>query len=160
MSQAASRKSSNVPAIMNSMSSGCAAMARARGRFVLATCDFANTHRPSLVCGPVRCRHHSMCHERIAETRQRHLFAALQRIKECLELRLIGMIADIAAIEQLHREVAPGVAIQSCQLLRMELVVENAAFAPDKMRVEVVGLQTIDHRRALPNASILELQDR
>src|SRR6185436_14087298 len=140
MSQPASRRSSSVPAIMNSMSSGWAAIAKARGRSLLLTGDFANAHRPSFTGRLVRSRHHPMRGECVAETRQRHVFATFQGVEERLELREIWMIANVAAIEQLHRQLAPGVTVQSSQLLRVKLVVENAAFAAHEMRVEVVRL--------------------
>ena len=49
--------------------------------------------------------------------------------------------------------------VQAAELLRVELVVEDAAFAADEMRVEVVGLEAIDDRRALADRAVRELQD-
>ena len=73
----------------------------------------------------------------------------VERVEERLELRLVRMIGDVAAVEHLHRQLAPGVAVQAVELLRVELVVEQAAFAADEVRVEVVGLQAVHHRGAL-----------
>src|SRR3954471_20674161 len=98
--------------------------------------------------------------KRIRETRERHLFAALQGIEERLELGLVRMIADVAAVEHFHRQIAPRMAVQPRQLLRVEFVVENAPLASDEMRVKVVWLQAIDDGRALAHAAIPELQDR
>src|SRR6187551_958437 len=50
-------------------------------------------------------------------------------------------------------------AVQAGELLRMKLVVEQTAFAANEVCVEVVGLQTIDDRRRLADAAVLELQN-
>src|SRR3954469_9779377 len=173
---------------MTSMSSGCAATASTRlaplapearlaplaplapkaplaplapkAPLLLLIRDFGNLDHPPFGGGPVGRRHDAMRDERIVEAGERHLFTALERVEECLELRLVWMIADVAAVEHLHRQLAPGVPIQAGQLLRMKLVVENASLAADQMRVEVIRLQAIDHCRAFSNAAILELQNR
>ena len=50
--------------------------------------------------------------------------------------------------------------VQAGQFHRVKLVVEDRAFAADEVRVEIVRLKAIDHRRALPHGAALEAQDR
>jgi hypothetical protein len=71
-------------------------------------------------------------------------FPSSQRVEERLELRLVGMIAHVAAIEHLHAERGPRVLVQAPEFLAVEFVVEDAALATDKVGVEVVRLETID----------------
>src|SRR6266550_818027 len=149
---------------MNSMSSGCAAIATARRTMSFDTrrlvrWDLRQLHRPSLRSGPVGGGDDPVRREPVAEAGERHVFPLVQRVEKRLELCLVGMITYIAAVEELHREVAPGIPIQACQLLGMELVVEDAAVASHEVRVKVVGLKTIDDRRALAHAAIAELED-
>ena len=101
-----------------------------------------------------------MGHERVGEARERHVFPLLERVEERLKLRHIWVVADVAAVEELHREIAPRVSIQAGELLRVKLVVEDAAFTPDQVGVEVVGLQAVDDRRGLADTPVPELQDR
>src|SRR4051812_1161629 len=98
--------------------------------------------------------------KRIRETRERHLFAALKGIEERLELGLVRMIADVAAVEHFHRQIAPRVPVQPRQLLRVKFVIENAPLAADEMSVKVIWLQAVNDRGALPGAAAPELQDR
>ena len=86
--------------------------------------------------------------------------AGVERVEERLELRLVRMIADVAAIEHLHRQLAPCVPVQAGELLRVKLVVEHAALAADEVGVEVVRLQAIDDRGAFADGAVLELQER
>ena len=90
-----------------------------------------------------------MCLIRVGETGQRHFFTGCQRVEESLELCLIRMIADVAAIEHLHRELRPRVLVEAAKLLAVEFVIENGALAADQVRVEVVRLEAINDCRAL-----------
>src|SRR3954464_15740296 len=108
---------------MNSMSSGCAAMASTRaldGVCRLLCRDFGNLHHSSFFNRRVCRLHHAMCRKRIRETRERHLLTALQGVKERLELSQVRVIADVAAVEELHRQFAPRMPIQPRQLLRVK----------------------------------------
>src|SRR4051812_19560654 len=106
------------------------APALARGRplppvalLLLLIRDLGNLDRPAFGGGLVGRCHHAMRCERIVEAGEPHLGAALQRVEECLELRLVWMIADVAAVEQLHRQFAPVLTVESGELLRMKLVI-------------------------------------
>src|SRR4051812_45049881 len=97
--------------------------------------------------------------ERVGEAGERHVAPGIERVEKRLKLRQVRMIADVAAVEELHRQIAPRIPVQSRQLLRMELVVQQAAFAAHQMRMKVVGLQTIDDGRALADAAVRELEN-
>src|SRR6266850_7118088 len=92
----------------------------------------------------------------VGQAGQRHFLAGTERGEEGLELRLIRMIGDIAGVEQLHGQITPLRLVQRAELRRMKLVVEQAAFAADEVDVEIVRLQTINRRRALAHAPVLE----
>ena len=94
----------------------------------------------------------------LGEARQRHLDAGIEGVEEGLELGLVGMVADVAGIEELHGERAPGMPV-GMELLRMEAVVEEASLAPHQMRVEVVGLEAVDDRRRLADSPPLEVEE-
>ena len=96
-------------------------------------------------------RNDAVRREAILEARERHVLPGVERVEERLELGLVRMIGDVAAVEHLHRQLAPGVAVEAVELLRVEAVVEQAAFAADQVGVEVVGLQAIHDGGALPH---------
>src|SRR3954468_13423293 len=102
--------------------------------------NFRDPHRALLRRRLVRRSHHPMRDERIVKAGERHIAPGIERIEKCLELRLIRMVADVAAIEHLHRQLAPLIPIQPGERLRMKLVDENAPFAADQMCVKVVRL--------------------
>lgn len=95
----------------------------------------------------------------IGEARERHFFSFVERIEERIELSLIRMIRDISRIEQLHRQIAPGMLVRF-QFHRVKLVIEQAAFAAYEMSMEIIRLQTIHNRRALADRAIFEFQNR
>ncbi len=95
----------------------------------------------------------------VGETGERHVFARVGGVEEGLELRGVRMIRDVAGIEHLHREIAPGVLVR-LQFHRVKLVVEQTAFAAAQVRVEIVRLQTINDRRAFADLAAFEFQDR
>ena len=95
----------------------------------------------------------------VAETRERHVLALVERIKEGLELGLVRVIADVAGIQHLHREAAP-LGLVGLQLGGVELVIEDAAMAAHEVGVEVIGLEAVDDRGAFADGAVLELQNR
>jgi len=95
----------------------------------------------------------------VCKARQGHLLALIQRVEESFELGLVGMIGDVSGIEHLHSEVAPGVFVRG-ELHRVELVIQQAAFAAHEVSVEIVGLKAIDDGGAFADAAILEFHYR
>src|SRR5690242_2300520 len=88
---------------MNSMSSGWAAMAMAVGSG-MELLEFNRTIFPGR---KIRREHGPMRWQRGVERRQRHVLTPIHRIEKRLKLRLVGVIGNVAGIEQLHREFAP-----------------------------------------------------
>ncbi len=70
------------------------------------------------------------------------------------------MVRHVARVYQRRAQLAPDVLVQAAELRGVKLVVQNAALAADEVRVEVVRLQAVDHRRHLAQPAVLELQDR
>src|SRR4051812_14465164 len=101
MSQPAVFNCKSVPAMTNSMSSGWAAMARAEG-IRSGRGDFADFHRAIFGGRSVGGSDDAMGGEGLLHGSERHFLALLQRVEKRLELRLVGVIADVAAIEHLH----------------------------------------------------------
>lgn len=95
----------------------------------------------------------------VGEAGERHFFASSERGEEGFELRGVGMIRHVAGIQHLHREFAPLMFVR-LEFLRVEFVVEQAAFAADEVRVEIIGLETIHDGSAFADAAVLELQER
>ena len=106
----------------------------------------------------VRREHDFEGFEGLAEAGPLHFFAFIQRVEELLELGLIRVIADIAAIEHFHGEIAP-CGFVGLEFIGVEFIVEQAAFAADEVGVEVVGLEAIDNGRAFADGAVFELHD-
>src|SRR5829696_3549888 len=84
-------------------------------------------HRPHFARRAISRCDDAVRREPVLEARERHRLSPFERIEEGLELRLVRMIGDVAAVEHLHRQLAPGMAVESVHLLGMESVVEEAA---------------------------------
>src|SRR6266496_1433863 len=97
--------------------------------------------------------------QRVRQARQRHLLPEIQGAEERFKLRLIRMIGDIARVEQLQGQLAPFAFVQSTQLRGIKLVVQQTAFTPDQVNVEIVWLKTIDDRSDFSHSAVLELQN-
>ena len=67
------------------------------------------------------------------------------------------MIRNVAGIEKLHGERAPGM-LACVEFHRVKLVVEQADFAADEVCVEVVRLEAIHDGGAFVDPTALELQ--
>src|SRR5580704_14631079 len=80
--------------------------------------------------------------QRVPQTGQGHVLTSSERTEEGLELVQIGMIGDIARIEHFHGKLAPAMSVALSEMVGMEFIVKQAAFAADKVGVEIVGLKT------------------
>src|SRR5258706_7055931 len=103
--------------------------------FFLPSCDLANFDRPFFRGGFVRRGDDAVSGEAVGEARERHVLAGVEGVEERLELRLVRVIAHVAAIEHFHRELAPRVPVETGEFLRMKFVVEDRAFAADEVRM-------------------------
>lgn len=97
--------------------------------------------------------------ERVLEAGERHVLALLQRFEERLELRLIRVVSHIAAIDWVDAQFAPLRFVERGDFVRVELAIEEAAFAAHKVGVEVVGLEAVDDAGALADAAVLEFDE-
>lgn len=95
----------------------------------------------------------------VGEAGEGHFFAGGQRGEERFELRGVGMIRNVPRIQHLHGEFAPLVFVR-LEFLRVEFVVEQAAFAADEVGVEIIRLETVHDGGAFADAAVLELQER
>src|SRR4051812_8334609 len=98
--------------------------------------------------------------EGVRKAGEGHRLTLLQRIEERLELRLVWMVTDVAAIEHLHRELRPGALVEPAEFLAVKLIVQDRSLAPHEVRVEVVWLKAIDNGRAFPHGSAGEAEQR
>ena len=87
-----------------------------------------------------------------------HVAVFVEGVEEFLELGLVGVIADIAAVEHLHGEVTPGRFV-GLEFVGVEFVVEEAALAADEVGVEVVGLEAVDDGGAFADTAVFEFDD-
>ena len=78
---------------------------------------FIDSNRPPLLRRSIRRLDDPVSRKAIREAGERHLLAAIDRVEERLELRLVRVVGHVAAVEHLHRQLAPGVTIQAGQLL-------------------------------------------
>ena len=98
--------------------------------------------------------------EGVREAREWHVFSSVERVEERLELRLIRVIAHVAAIEHLHAELGPVRFIEALEAHAVEAVVEQAAFAADEVRVKIVRLEAVDDGGAFADGPAGEAQER
>ena len=70
------------------------------------------------------------------------------------------MIRDVPGIEHLHREFAPFRFVETVELRGIKFIIQQSPFAADEVRVKIIRLQTINHRRAFADPAILEFQNR
>ena len=96
--------------------------------------------------------------EGLREAGPLHVAVFVEGVEELLELGLVGVVADVAAIEHLHGEVTPG-GFVCLEFVGVEFVVEEAALAADEVGVEVVGLEAVDDGGAFANAAVFEFDD-
>ena len=96
--------------------------------------------------------------EGLREAGPLHVAVFVEGVEELLELGLVGVVADVAAIEHLHGEVTPG-GFVGLEFVGVEFVVEEAALAADEVGVEVVGLEAVDDGGAFADAAVFEFDD-
>jgi hypothetical protein len=118
-----------------------------------------NFHRFTSSGGFVSGEDHLVRAHRVLQARQRHFHSGVDGFEEGVELGLVGVIRDVAGIEHLHGEGAPGVFVRF-QLHRMKFVVQQTAFAADEVGMEIIRLETIDDGGAFADAAALEFKDR
>src|SRR5437773_3202123 len=120
----------------------------------------SNSHRLSGCRGFVRREDYYVTAQGFVQAGERHFSALVQRLEECLELRQIRVVRYVAGVEHLHRKLAPLVLVQAWELVRVKLIVQQASFTTDQVRVKVVRLKAIHDCRAFPDGTVLEFQNR
>lgn len=98
--------------------------------------------------------------KRRGEVRVGHGLVVLERIDKRLKLRRIRMVPYIARVNRGHAELGPDILVHPWPARRRQLLIKHAALAADKVRVEIVGLHTVDTRGYLPNSAVGEAQER
>ena len=96
----------------------------------------------------------------VGEAGEGHIFPRIERVEERLELRLIRMVAHVAAIEHLHGKLGPRCFVQPAELHGVELVIEDAALAADEVSVEVIGLEAVHDGCAFAHRAAFEPDER
>ena len=95
--------------------------------------------------------------DHVSERGQWHLLPLAKRCEKRFKLSLIRMVGDIAGIEQFETHFTPSMLVKSWQV-HVEPLIQDAALAANKMRVEVIRLETIDDGGAFPDASVGEFR--
>src|SRR5262245_22165669 len=67
------------------------------------------------VRGIVRGEDHFVRAQGVGEAGQRHLLSQSERTEERFELRLVGVVRDIAGVEKLHGKLAPFGLVQAAE---------------------------------------------
>ena len=117
--------------------------------------DFRKFERTTQLSRSVGRKNDLMTAHRISQRRQRHRLVKRQRRKKCLKLRLIRMIGYISAVEHLQTHLAPRMLVKPREI-DVEFFVENRSFTTNKMRMEIVWLETVDNGRTLSDPTVGE----
>ena len=81
----------------------------------------------------------------ICQTGQGHFFPFLNSIEKRFELTLVRVVRDIARVKHLHGKFTPFILVKTSKFCRIKLIIQKAPFTPNKMKVKVVWLQTINY---------------
>ncbi len=98
--------------------------------------------------------------EGVLEGGEGHVLVFGEGGEEGIELSLVGVVGDVAAVDGVDGEFAPFRLVEGGEFIGVEFAVEETAFASDEVGVEVVGLEAIDDAGAFGGAAVGEFEER